>query len=228
MFSILEDCAGIDKMLPDYLQEAYKYLPENQPISVLMRHSIRFPIESDAEVWTAGLTPEGVTLAKSLGQWLSTQYKIERFESSPIKRCVDTGEWIIDGIKSKQGVESVDVLAHPNENGEYDAIDHFIESQKWPVRIVTMANYLVPNGNHRLGLNMFISHDTVTITMVAFWLGKDIRGPKDWPRFLEPFFIWWQEDQLIALFRGEKFNVTETYQKHILNSNGEEKLISMQ
>ena len=73
------------------------------------------------------------------------------------------------------------------------------------------------------GSDMFISHDTVTVTMVAFWLGIDIRGSKDWPRFLEPFFIWWQQDQLIAFFRGEKFNITETYQNQIINSNTKEK-----
>ena len=222
MISILKDFTGIDKMLPDYLQEAYKYVPENQPISVLMRHSIRFPIESDAEVWTAGLTPEGVSLAKSLGQWLSTQYEIERFESSPIKRCVDTGERMAEGSNSKQAVEPVDVLAHPNENGEYDEVDLYIESKKWPERILNMATYLVPNGHHKSGLNMFITHDTVIITMVAFWLGLDVRGLKDWPRFLEPFFVWWQQDQLISLFRGEKTNITEIYQNQILKINGEE------
>jgi hypothetical protein len=213
MVSILKDYAGSNKMIPDYLSEAFKNIPIDVPTSVLMRHSIRFPIESDAEIWTAGLTPEGITLAKNFGTWLKKQHQVERVESSPIGRCVDTGKWLIEGFQNGNSVQPMQVLAHPNENGEYELIDHFLETSIWPDRILNMANYLVPNGHHHHGLNIFISHDTVTITMVAFWLGLDLRGPQEWPRFLEPFFMWWQGEQLIAYFRGESTDVTKVYRE---------------
>jgi hypothetical protein len=221
MVSILKDYAGSNKMIPGYLKEAYKNVPLDVPTSVLMRHSIRFPIESDAEIWTAGLTPEGVSLAMNFGNWLRKQHKVDRVETSPIIRCVDTGKWLIHDFHNGHIVKPVDVLAHPNEKGEYEQIDEYLETGIWPDRILKMANYLVPNENQRRALNMFISHDTVIIAMVAFWLGRDVRGPREWPRFLEPFFIWWQGEQLIANFRGESNVVTEVYQERLLDNTSE-------
>lgn len=216
MVSILKDNTGSNKMIPDYLIEAYKKVPLEVPISALMRHSIRFPITSDEEIWTAGLTPEGVALAMHLGNWLIKQHKVNRVETSPIGRCVDTGKWLINSFNNGHVVKPVDVLAHPNENGEYDQLDQFLRTGFWPDRILDMANYLVPDSNQTSGLNMFISHDTVIISMVAFWLGKDVRGIREWPRFLEPFFIWWQEEQLTAYFRGEITDVTDVYHQRLL------------
>lgn len=218
MVIILKDSTGSNKMIPDYLIEAYKNLPLEVPISALMRHSIRFPINSDEEIWTAGLTPEGVTLATHLGKWIKKQHDVNRVETSPIVRCIDTGKWLINSFSNGHVVKPVDVLAHPNEKGEYDQLNQFLKTGLWPERILEMANYLVPLPNQTSGLNMFVSHDTVIISMVAFWLGKDVSGMHEWPRFLEPFFIWWQGEQLTAYFRGDFTDVTEVYQQRLLHN----------
>ena len=45
--------------------------PIDRPVSLLMRHSTRFPIENEAEVLTAKLTPDGVEIAEEFGYVLS-------------------------------------------------------------------------------------------------------------------------------------------------------------
>ena len=200
-------------MLPDYVIRAYENLPTDIEVTVLIRHSIRYPINSEAEIWTAGLTPEGKDMASNLGLWLDKQFKISRIETSPIDRCVDTGRFIASALREPIEVSPVNVLAHPNENGEYDAFEGHFKEKSWPKRINEMATYLVPNGHHHNGINLFISHDTTLVAMIGFWLEKDIRDLSVWPNYLEPFFLWWEGKKLISRFRGEQQVVNQILQQ---------------
>lgn len=199
-------------MIPDYLLEAYQDIPKDRPVIVLMRHSIRYPINSDEEIITAGLTPEGFDLAKDFGSWLSTQFPFGHFYSSPIKRCVDTGMMVARGASLDRQVKEVLVLGHPNENGEYDSIETSLSQGIWQDRIHKIAAFLIPNGVHKNGLNFYFTHDTVIVIMAAYWLGIDIRDPEEWPRFLEPFFVFWDDNQLLAVFRNQKFSIQKVYE----------------
>lgn len=202
-------------MLPDYIIASHKNVPSDRPVSVLMRHSARYPINSIDEVWTAGLTPEGIEMARSYGNWLAEKFNVVKIETSPIVRCQDTGKFIAKEIGDNISVEPVDVLAHPNENAEYDSLADYLERKSWPDRINDIAAYLVPNGHHDVGLNIFISHDTVLVAMAAYWLNLDVRSGDDWPRFMEPFLMWWERDQLIAAFRGETYEVKKILDAHL-------------
>jgi broad specificity phosphatase PhoE len=199
-------------MIPDYLISAYENIPNDRPVSVLMRHSIRYPITTDEEIYTAGLTYQGFELAKAVGRWISNTYDFGLFFSSPIGRCVDTGKMIAAGAKKERPIEEIYLMGHPNEQGEYDSISSSLKNGQWQERIHKMAAYLVPNGIHQDGLNFYFSHDTMIVLMAAYWLGIDLRGPADWPRYLEPFFFYWEKEDLTAVFRNQKYNIQETYQ----------------
>ncbi len=215
-------------MLPDYLIDSHRGIPKDRPISMLIRHSARFPITSAAEVWTAGLTPEGIEMASKYGGWLSRYYKISKIETSPITRCIDTGKYISTALSEEVEVAGLDVLAHPNENAEYDSLADYLINKRWPDRISQIAAYLVPNGHHQDGLNIFISHDTVLIAMTAYWMDLDVRDGELWPRFMEPFFMWWQTGELMASFRGETKNVQRVFETHLANHITEKNSISEQ
>ncbi len=202
-------------MLPDYLTKSHQGIPKDRTISMLIRHSARFPITSSEDVWTAGLTPEGIELACVYGKWLSHSYEIRKIESSPIARCLDTGKQISSVLSEPVQVAGVEVLAHPNEKAEYDSLADYLVHNRWPERITQIAAYLVPNGHHQEGLNIFISHDTVVVAMAAYWMDKDVRSKELWPRFMEPFFMWWQAGELIASFRGETRNVQEIFETQL-------------
>ncbi len=208
-------------MIPEYLLEAYKNVPDDRPVTVLMRHSIRYPINNDDEIITAGLTPEGFDLAKEFGHWLAEYYSFGKFFSSPIQRCVDTGKMVAQGAGLMKDVESIYVLGHPNENGEYDSMDESLTQGLWQDRVHQTASLIIPNGIHKNGLNFYFTHDTVIVMMAAYWLGLDVRAPLVWPRYLEPFFMFWEKDQLQAMFRNQTYpiqNVFETFRKDLIGN----------
>lgn len=194
--------------LPKYLLEAFEDIPTDRTINVLMRHSIRFPITSDAEVFTAQLTPEGQDLASDFGAWLQKKYKIGKILTSPINRCVETGRYLARGAGNSKVILPDPVLSHPNENGEYDKMDDYLDSGDWPLRISQIAEKMFPD-DQSSGLNFLITHDTVLALMAAFWLEKDIRAPEDWPQYLEPMFFWKNDGKLIISFRGNEFIVNK-------------------
>ncbi len=193
--------------LPNYLLEAFENIPTDRAINVLMRHSARFPIQSDAEVFTAQLTPEGEELALKFGAWIDKRFKIGKILTSPINRCIETGKFLAKGAGNGRIIFPEPVLSHPNEYGEYDGMDDYLLSGNWPVRIRQIADILFPDEQTE-HMNFFITHDTVLALMAAFWLDLDIRAPRDWPQFLEPMFFWKNEENMIISFRGNEFLVS--------------------
>ncbi len=190
--------------LPDYIFSAFENIPTGQSINVLMRHSKRFPINNDDEVFTAQLTPEGEQTAKEYGEWIIERYKIGKIFSSPINRCMETGRYLAKGAGNGKVVIPEPVLGHPNENGEYNAMSDYMTIGKWPERITKIADLTNTSGEDPK-LHLLITHDTVLALMAAYWLNLDIRAPRDWPNFLEPMFFWKQENNLIISFRGRKY-----------------------
>lgn len=194
--------------LPKYLLEAYENLPEVETINVLMRHSIRFPITSDAEVFTAQLTPEGEQLAANFGTWINKKYQIGKIITSPINRCIETGRYLAKGAGNHRIITPDPILSHPNENGEYDAFDNFFGTDKWPTRITRIAEKMFPTEPTQK-MNFLVTHDTVLVLMAAYWLKIDIRASEDWPQYLEPIFFWSEGGNKVVNFRGNKFLLDE-------------------
>ncbi len=192
--------------LPKYLTDAYRNISNNHTINVLMRHSERFPITSDAEVFTAQLTPKGKELAFNYGAWLGDKFKIGRIFSSPINRCVETGVYLAKGSGNGKVVLPDPVLSHPNENGEYNMMGEYLESGDWPERITQIADKMFPDKDSK-ALNFFVTHDTVIAIMAAFWLKMDIRPIEDWPQYLEPMFFYKNDTGRVICFRGVEHQI---------------------
>ena len=171
-----------------------------------MRHSKRFPITNDEEVFTAQLTPEGEQTATDYGKWIVEKYKIGQIYSSPINRCLETGRYFAKGAGNGKVVIPESVLSHPNENGEYNAMGDYLVSGVWPERITKIADLTVASGEGQK-LHFLITHDTVLALMAAYWLNLDIRAPQDWPNFLEPMFFWKQNEKTVISFRGKEYIV---------------------
>ena len=141
--------------LPNYLMKAFESIPTDRAVNVLIRHSARFPIESDAEVFTAQLTPEGEILAANFGAWINKKFSIGKIVSSPIQRCLETGRHLAEGAGNGKIIFPEPVLGHPNEFGEYDALGEHLVSGDWPLRIKQIADILFPE-DHEAHLNFFI------------------------------------------------------------------------
>lgn len=193
--------------LPNYLLEAFENIPTDRTVNVLIRHSARFPIESDAEVFSAQLTPEGEIMATKLGAWIYKKFSIGNIVSSPINRCLETGRHLAKGAGNGKIILPEPVLGHPNEYGEYDALGDYLVSGDWPLRIRQIADILFPE-DQEAHLNFFITHDTVLALMAAYWLDLDIRDGSVWPQFLEPMFFYKVDGEAIINFRSKEFIVS--------------------
>ena len=70
-------------------------VPKDKGAVLLLRHSLRNEIPDGTHGLDIPLTPEGVLLAEQWGKDLS--WTIGGIKSSPIGRCVQTGNAIISG-----------------------------------------------------------------------------------------------------------------------------------
>jgi broad specificity phosphatase PhoE len=189
--------------IPNYLVNAFQHVPADRPVNVLIRHAPRFPITNESEVITAQLTEEGEELARLFGDWLNQRFSLGTIHSSPINRCIETGRFLSIGAGNYTTVVSDSVLAHPHENREFDLMGDYLKSGDWSQRILETAKRMFPEGN-KPEMNFLITHDTVIALMIGYWLGIDLRPEEHWPRFLEPFFFWHENQDRIIYFRGIK------------------------
>ncbi|OGD57809.1 hypothetical protein A3K78_02280, partial [Candidatus Bathyarchaeota archaeon RBG_13_52_12] len=76
-----------------------KTLAENKPATIIIRHSERANIEKQSEMRTAGLTDVGMEASRCFGQLLPERRSIFVYHS-PVARCRETAECILEGAKS--------------------------------------------------------------------------------------------------------------------------------
>ncbi|HZW04917.1 MAG TPA: histidine phosphatase family protein, partial [Anaerolineaceae bacterium] len=99
--------------VPTSLLGDLRQTPADRPVTLLMRHSVRFPIYDFATGDAIGLTPEGFLLAEQFGTVLATLRRPGRLLSSPVGRCVDTARSILKGAGWTDTLEIDPLLGHP-------------------------------------------------------------------------------------------------------------------
>jgi hypothetical protein len=80
-------------------------VPNEQSVSLVLRHSVRKPIPSPQRNFTTGLTIEGILAAEDMGGLLSRYFSPGRVISSPARRCMDTASAIVRGSRWMCSVE---------------------------------------------------------------------------------------------------------------------------
>lgn len=170
--------------------ELVSSLPKEIHAGLVMRHSARYPILSDDDIFSAGLTPEGVKQAELLGKSLTAIRKPGRLVSSPVERCLDTVKAISRGAGWENTVQSNYQLSHP-------FIEHVwmgppVQWKKDPLPDALQAILdLVVNGHQTTGtLDIFSTHDTVLGVLAGYFTGASFQYPDYWPNFLEGILIW--------------------------------------
>ncbi|MEI8067620.1 MAG: histidine phosphatase family protein [Candidatus Shapirobacteria bacterium] len=69
------------------------------------------------------LTKKGIEQAKSLGKYLKEKYEIDMVFCSPLKRCVETLEYVLDECPI-EGPILMSKLIEERDFGEYTGIEH--------------------------------------------------------------------------------------------------------
>jgi hypothetical protein len=173
---------------------------------LILRHSARFPILKEEEVYTARLTREGVKQAEALGSKLSQIRKPGRIYSSPVGRCVDTASSIARGAGWSQMVYPDFHLSHPFIEPVWNALPIRWKEDPVPGQVAEIIN-LVLEGEETPGvLDIFVTHDTIVASIAGYFMGLGFHYPAYWPEFLEGVLVWrndsgvhfqWREDERV-------------------------------
>ncbi|PIR01049.1 MAG: histidine phosphatase family protein [Nitrospinae bacterium CG11_big_fil_rev_8_21_14_0_20_45_15] len=193
-------------------------LPQNIPVVMLMRHSVRHELPPDAPGNDIPLTKEGRTLAFKLGAQIGERLK--SLHSSPILRCMETAEMIRDGAKlnlkvfpdRRLGDPGIFVLNAQKAWQNWQQLGNDGVMSKLVTGSEIMPGMAEPNkaARHLVhsmldqvkdpGIHVFVTHDIVIAATVSHLLGRPY-GPPKGPSYLEGAFFMLVDDKVRYLFR---------------------------
>jgi hypothetical protein len=190
---------------PSTLQ-SLSMVPQGATVSLLVRHAEREPIRNPEMAFVAGLTPQGIADSQQFGEYLLGKFQPGAFYSSPVGRCVQTAEGILQGAAWQKQVLLDDRLTHTFIRAALDALSISRNSLGVPDQVIQLFSLLCGAKGETITnrLNFFVTHDTVITTMLGYLLGlpdEDIRAPD----FLEGFLLWRQGKLYNVVWRGQRF-----------------------
>jgi len=208
------------KTIPKSMLHWLDNLPSDQPVLLLLRHSVRGHLPLDNTGYTLGITSEGRELAMRFGVLL--QYPLQTLHTSPLTRCVQTATAIKDGAGANIPITHDHHLGDPGvyvldgerawENwkslGDDGVMDHMGSSddalpgmEQPDVAAYRLLHHMLAIANDRSGIHVFITHDAV-VTISAARLLKRVFGHPDRPEYLEGVFLWQDNRDLRIAYKN--------------------------
>lgn len=208
------------------LEPALKMLPAAMPLHLFTRHSVRELSPNGFADYRLPLTPEGVVIARDWGASLG--HPLQSFHSSPVGRCVNTAQAMMEGAISSGLLEAPGDIEHTMQlvepgcyvqdinavgpmflkMGALKFMNHHLQQE--------MEGILSPREGRKRLLEYFqarnpsagkvalhVTHDTIVIAFVASLLGLSGIGEKDWPWMMEGLWLWYDERDLHWIWRGQ-------------------------
>lgn len=183
-------------------------VPMDQPVALLLRHSVRDNLPPGEAGNHVPITEIGRQLANELGERIGK--RLCTLHASPLIRCIQTAEALARGAGIDIEIVRDHLLGEPGvfvidgqrawanwENLGHEAVMHHLVSSDDALpgmaRPDPAARFLVHHmlseaGNHP-GLHVFVTHDSLVTATAARLLRKPL-GPDDWPWYLEGVFFW--------------------------------------
>jgi broad specificity phosphatase PhoE len=193
---------------------------ENDKISLLIRHSNRYDIQSDTNGIDVLLTEEGKINASHLGEKLS-KYRINKIITTPVKRCIETAEYIAKGYGKNIQITPSDTFGSLHITNWQLANEFFNTRgyEKWYRNIVAdtptqgicnsnqykqlMTNFIVENTDST-GITIFVSHDFL-IAFYHYALNRTIYTMfSDWVNYLSGLIFKNGQTEYVARFQNNK------------------------
>ena len=213
-------------VIPPSLLEGLDRAPCGRRVAVLLRHSARPPIPQGELGHDLPLTPDGVRVARELGQLLGG--RLHGLRSSPIRRCLETCAAITTGAQSPLEAVPDRLLEGPGSfvdraqegvaTNTFLTVGHEAMLKRTMETRRPLPGFHEPVGAARRtieamlsagesGIHLFCTHDFV-ITLTASMAFDEVLGRPDWPRFLEGLVAWNDDDGVPRVFyRGRERRV---------------------
>lgn len=205
------------------LADALPLLPQDRPVHLFTRHSVREKSPQGFADYRLPLTAEGVTLAKNWASQL--QRPVRAFYSSPVNRCVDTAramaETCISAKDELPPIETTHLLVEPGcyvvdislagpvfmKQGAMGFLNHHLSAGVEGVLSPQQGQQkLVAHFRERDAqageLVVHVTHDTILAAFMASLLGLKHLTSSDWPWMMEGAWLWFADDHLHWIWRG--------------------------
>lgn len=208
-----------DLQIPRWMIAHLDRIPQDKPVAVLLRHSIRDRLPPGEAGNAVPITEDGKRLALNLGQMLKA--RLRTLHSSPVVRCMQTADMLKAGASSNVDIVPDQMLGDPGvfvvdgqlawsnwQNlGHEGVVRHLISSNE---RLPGMARpdeaarllvqHILAKTHGEPGLHIFVSHDILVMATVSWMLDKRL-DMTDWPAFLEGAFFWTSSDGVHLMYR---------------------------
>ncbi|EKF72777.1 phosphoglycerate mutase [Alcanivorax hongdengensis A-11-3] len=211
------------------LQDALALIPEDKPVHLLTRHSVRELAKNGFADYRLPLTEEGVLMARGWGGQL--QRPIESFYSSPVGRCVDTARAMADGAREagllveapEPEIVTDTTLVEPGCYVEdlnlvgpqflrmgamkflnqhlQEPFEGMLTPADGRAKLVGYLSDRQPQAGH---LAVHVTHDTILAILVAELHGHTRISEEDWPWMMEGLWLWFSDQHLHWIWRGEQ------------------------
>jgi hypothetical protein len=150
-------------------------------VALMMRHAERHPFIGGDGVISAGLTERGFQQAYQFGEQLSLIVEIGKVYCSPIARCIHTAQSILEGA----GLEAIPRLkwwlfspflnvvgsAPPRVSDVQVYSDEFNSRYQAEKLKMVLERIKYPSDSNIV--NLYITHDTTVMPILAYLLGMD-------------------------------------------------------
>jgi broad specificity phosphatase PhoE len=188
---------------------------------LLIRHAERSGRSTESTSSESTLTEAGIASSIAFGQALE-DYSFQKVISSPIPRCVQTGEMIIKGLGMSNIVLETDtVLGDP---GCYVLDRQLCAKRIDAIGIKPLLHEYISNGtspglrsletgsklllgsitkqlDNAKGMTIMISHDAIIIPFIAHFLGYNFND-SEWLEYLQGPLVLGDEKELQIHFKG--------------------------
>jgi len=211
----------MDKLHPKQ-RTTLDLVPTDQPILLVLRHSLREEADNLMPGFAVPLTKEGVVMARQWGSEIRQEF--QSVYTSQWPRCVDTAEAMIDGAGSTGSVLIETKLCEPGcyvtemklagpafvKLGPIKFISKLLQSADLTGTNTTregsalLLSWLRSRQPEPGKINLFVTHDTILAALVYELIGKQQLNRADWPWMLEGVFMWFDTKAIHWIWRGER------------------------
>lgn len=190
----------------------------------IIRHSKRDSIANPLEHAKVGLNEEGKILTTELGKRLAKEFKSVKVYSSPVGRCIQTGECIQKAFSDDSRPTESTMLGEPGPFVFGDAIESFVKlGTTGVVEAIENGKTLLLIRSEEEGTKLlldfvrektlaenegtavvFVTHDACIAPVIHFFTGEFF-NENHWIEFLGGLKIQFESDFLnVQRFKGEK------------------------
>lgn len=194
--------------IPASLLSNLEKIPVDQPVALLLRHSVRGELPPGEVGNEVPITDAGKDIALKLGQKLGA--RLRSLHSSPLRRCIQTAEALRFGAGVDVRIAKSRLLGDPGVYvldgslawrnwetlGHEEVVRHLVagkDALPGMAQPDEAARFLVQSmlslADGELGIHVFVTHDVLVTTTVAR-LQEVQHEPADWPLFLEGALFW--------------------------------------